>query len=378
MNPGEIIYIKNRIAFLGESIEDISKVIAALKIDRQLVLSSNKIIPPGVACRVTYDSKGLIIKGEDLRIEDIPELPIEKITGLKKILESKFESSAVAVKEQVVTRTKIKAGTGTKVNYDDDGYITSSADLLESDIPDLSISKIVGLEDRLNFISSQIGNISKEEIVEEIITPGTFPKITYDKYGRVIKGSKLSMDDIPMDLITKMNIIEDRIPLLASQQTVEALMQNVEGKVNSNGSINPGTYTKVNVDEQGLVTLGSTLTMRDLPEIRIKDITGLERALRGKAEQSDLVQLMNSVSSLVDNNRPSELIGIQNELSSKVSEGDLRVVANKVDGIQRLIDTLVEKLPGELIIDQLNQIQKEISSLTGRINAIEQQLKIPV
>ena len=378
MNPQEIIDIKKQISVLGNSVQDLGKIISALKIDRQLVLSANSPIAPGAACRVSYDSRGLILKGEELRIEDIPDLPIQKITGLEKIIANEVRSRDTNSQQPVVVRTKIKPGTGTKINYDEDGFVVSSADLMESDIPVLSISKIVGLDDKLEFMKSQIENISKEEMVEKTITPGTFPKITFGPDGRVISGAKLTMDDIPMDLITRMTTLENRIPLLAAQQTVEALARDVNGKVNSNGGIAPGVYTKVSVDEQGLVLSGESLTIRDLPEIQMKDVTGLERTLRGKAEQSDLVELINTVSSMTTNNGSAEINWIKNQLATKASDEAVREAANRVDTIQRLMDTLVQKLPSDLIVDQLNQIQKDISSLSGRVSALEQQSKIEV
>lgn len=377
MDPNEVIDIKNKIASLGESIDDISKVVSALKIDKQIVILSNAPIPPGTACRLTFDSKGLILKGEDLRIDDIPDIPLGKITGLEKILNNKLEATSVSTTDAKTVRAKIKAGTGIKINYDEDGLITSSADLLLSDIPDLSIAKIIGLGDRLTLIESQFNTISDEVKVSTII-PGTFPKITYGPDGKVISGCKLSIDDIPIDLITKLNILESRIPQLASQQTLDALVQDVQNKINFNTSITPGVYTKVKVDGKGLVTFGNILDITDLPEIQIKDITNLDSSLRKKADQSDLVELMNTVSSLSNNNGSSEIVKMQNDLSTKANDEDLKNTNNKVENLQRVFTSLIDTLPSEFIVNQLKQIQDTLSTLGGRVTTLERQLKIPV
>ena len=377
MNVDEVIDIKNNITRLGVSIDDITKVIAALKIDKQMVLSANTPIPPSVACRVTYDPKGLILKGEDLRIDDIPELPLGKITGLEKILNRKLEVDSTKSVDTTIVRAKIQAGTGIKINYDEDGLITSSTDLLLSDIPDLSIAKIIGLEDRLTFMESQFNNGSDEEVKEETITPGTFTKITYGPNGKIISGCKLSIDDIPMDLIIKLNTIENRIPNLASQQTLEALIQDVQKKAYSNPPITPGTYTKVKVDDQGLITFGGILNINDLPELQMKDITNLESTLRKKADQSDLIDLMNTVSSISNNNGSSEIVQMQNDLLIKADKEDLRTTDNKIENLQNTINTLVDNLPSEFIINQLKQIQETLNTLSGRVTTVERQLKIP-
>jgi hypothetical protein len=344
-----------------------------------MLVASNNLIPPGIACRLTYDAKGLILKGEGLRVEDIPELPIEKITGLLKVLGNKLEPSAldnIKPKEDPFTN-KIQAGTGTKINYNENGLITSSSDLLTSDIPELPMEKIQGLNDKLNFLESQINNTPDENIEKFSVNPGTYTKVTYDSLGRITGGSKLSMDDIPMDLISKMNILESRIPLLASQQTVNAIIEDLKNKLNSNTPITPGIYTKMTVDEKGLVTFGESLTIKDLPEFQISNITNLESILRKKADQSDLIQLTNTVSSIVSNGGSTDIIRIQSELGSKASNDDLKVVSNKVDTVKQLVDTVIEKLPGDLIIEQLNQIQNTLSALSSRVTIIEKQLKIP-
>ena len=378
MTPEEIVNIKNKITDLGIVVGDIEKVIAGLKIDKQLILQANTVIPPGIGCRVTYDSKGLILKTEDLRIEDIPDLPVEKITGLKKILDGKADGNILDnLKTTDITtgREKIKPGTGIKINYDENGLIVSSTDGLSIfDIPDLPFGKIIGLTDKLSMIESQLNDITSEEIKEYSVTPGTFAKISYGDDGRVISGTKLSMDDLPIDFINRMNTIESRIPGLASQQTVDALVKDVAIKLEANKPITSGVFTKIMVDEKGLVTLGDNLTIKDLPEIQIKDITNLASILRNKAEQSDLVELTNTVSSIMSNNGSAELIGIKNELSSKASDDSLKALANKVANTQDILTTLTDKLPIEFIITQLHDIQDKISTLTGRVSTIERHL----
>ncbi|MEM4248351.1 MAG: hypothetical protein QXH80_03710, partial [Candidatus Nanoarchaeia archaeon] len=52
-------------------------------------LSGNPPITPGTHTKITYDSKGLITGGENLQVNDIPELPISKTNGLQAALDSK-------------------------------------------------------------------------------------------------------------------------------------------------------------------------------------------------------------------------------------------------------------------------------------------------
>lgn len=86
---------------------------------------------------------------------------------------------------------------------------------------------------------------------------------------------------------------------------------------------------------------------------------------------------MNTVSSLNSSNGSADITSIKNELSSKASNDSLKVLENKIDNTQSLVDRLIEKLPSEFIINQLQDIQDKLSTLTGRVSVIERKLNSP-
>jgi hypothetical protein len=73
-----------------------------------------------------------------------------------------------------------------------------------------------------------------------LITPGSFAKITYDAKGLVTGGSNASISDI--------NSLQDALDL----------------KMTGNSAITGGTYTKITYDSKGLVTGGSNATTADI------------------------------------------------------------------------------------------------------------------
>lgn len=378
MNPEEIKNIKTSINDLRSYMENIEKMISGIKIDKQMLLKSNNPIPPGIGTRITFDSNGLILKGEDLRPEDIPKLPMDKIIDLNKTIRSSIEQiELMNINTVDIDDYNIQAGSGTKINYDNHGRIISSSDLLEDDIPNLSISKINGLTDKLSFIDSQINSNKNNDEVEDLnITPGTFSKITFDPKGRVLSGSKLTIDDIPIDIINRISIVESRIPLLASQQTVDALTKDMKRKINSTSKVTPGIYSKVEVDSQGIVISATNLSISDLPNINIKDVIKLETELRKKANYSDFIELSNAVSSIISNDKLNKINKLENQLSTKADNKDLLDISNKVNSIQSLIDNIIEKFPSEYIVDQLNKIEDTLNNLNSRIVSLEQRMKI--
>lgn len=380
MNPENIIVLENKVSSLEQKLDDAIKIINGLKIDNQRKLDSNIQIPPGIACKVAYDKNGLIIKGDKLLASDIPPLQIDAIDGLRKILDLKANAADIKKvssdsSESTGTKRDI-IGTGTKINYNSDGIIISTSDLSEDDIPNLPISHIINLKEEMDLIKASITPVVE---VKEImpITPGTFTKITYDSNGRVVSGTKLSIDDIPIDIINKINIVEGKIPSLASQTSIDSINKILRSKLDGNQSTTPGTFTKLTIDSKGLVIRGDKLTVKDLPELNISDIVDLAGTLRNKANQSDLIEMNNNISSVVSSiNRLGDVSNIRSALQLKADNKELKELNSKVNSLQNLVDALSSKIPNELIMEQLQQIQNELSSISGRILVLENKIGI--
>ena len=74
---------------LEKADNDNTTAIAAVKNTADAAVVANKDITAGTATKITYDAKGLITKGENLAVSDIPTLGISKIDGLQDALDSK-------------------------------------------------------------------------------------------------------------------------------------------------------------------------------------------------------------------------------------------------------------------------------------------------
>lgn len=385
MNSEIISNMQNKIEDLTRNIDIISKTVNALKINDQRRISSNNPIPPGIACKVSYDKNGLIIGGSKLEISDIPQLNIDKINNLKKYIDEKASSKDLEkfkfdvermIKPAVDNLSEI-IGTGIKVNYNSDGRIVSVAELLPSDIPLLPISKIEGLSDVINALNSQTISKNLENDIPNIkVNPGIYTKVSIDKYGRVISGEKIGINDIPNELIIKINNIESKLINIPSNTLLESIKNDLMNKVNGNKPIIPGTFTKVKVDSKGFVISGEKITINDLPELSISNINGLEKIIRDKADQKDFIILSDTVSSLVDSlSKVGEIPGIKNELNNKASDETVSKISSKVDSIQKTLNSIIDKIPSEMLLEQLNQIQNEIIILSGRLSVIENKFK---
>lgn len=391
MNTENIIDLQKRFEELVSVVEIMEKTVNALKINDQRRLDANAIIPPGIACKVSYDKNGLIIKGGKLEDSDIPQLDIDKINGLRKAINDKasikdLEKFKVTMEEMIrpaVQSFNEVVGTGVKVNYNSEGRIISTADLLPSDIPSLPITKIEGLSDVIDDLKTQLmskdnDDESTNQVMMRNRSGGTFVKVTVDNYGRIISGDDtFGINDIPIEIINRINDIQSKLIEFASQRTVEGISQMVINKVDANTPIIPGTYTKFRVDSKGLIVHGEKLTVKDLPELSISDIKGLDKIITDKADQKDLISLHDTVSSLVNSfSKIGEITGIKNELQHKASNDELQQIVSKVNSIKSSLDLLMNRMPSDMIVEQLNQISSAMSCLDGRISVIENHLGI--
>lgn len=113
------------------------------------------------------------------------------------------------------------------------------------------------------------------------ITGATKCKITYDSKGLVTAGANLAESDIPslhLSKITDVTATATEVNVLdgITASTTElnyvdgvtsAIQTQIDNKVTKNANITAGTATKITYDAKGLVTAGTSLSASDIPDI---------------------------------------------------------------------------------------------------------------
>lgn len=363
--------LNGKVNQLEKDVRELIASLSGLRIDIQMAVQRKERIRPGVGCKIYYDSNGLIMKSEDLEAGDIPLLPIEKIDGLLERLQKKSSES----KEKHEELKKIKAGSGIKINYDEYGRVTSSSEsLLPTDIPELTMNKIAGLEDAIKTIREELNGILNQRKEKYRIAPGTAVKVSYGEDGRIISGSELTMDDIPRSLISKINLIESRIPSLASQEVVNTALSRLNKKLDANVPIYGGTFTKVHVDENGLVTQGDRITVEDIGTITINNIADLPSILKNKANQSDMIQVLNTVNQLASSDQSSEIVRLKNMVESKANDYTVKSIQAQVGNLTASIDNLLNRIPDRDIMDLVNTVLQSNEDIKRRLITFENEI----
>lgn len=360
-----------------ETLGDILKRLVKLEINQQQMLKSNSMIKPGIGPKISFDAKGLVTGSDELTISDIPDIPMNKVVGLETALRKKLGKNDLSTLQSSfndhTSNKKEVVATGIRVNYDADGRIVSSSDLLSSDIPPIAISQVTGLNEKLESIQSMIPvNIESVPDKEKVINPGTAAKVAYDEYGRIIQGSSLGMNDIPIEIINRLNKLESSISQLASQRSLDALTKSNNGKVDGNSDIQPGGFTKVFVDKKGLVTKGTNLTVSDLPELQIKDIANLESSLRSKVEYNQYLELHATVQKLLEaSHQIGSIIALQNSLPSLASQEEVKSISTRLEKVETLLNTILDHIPVDLLQDLLDRLSAKVDNIESKLNNLE-------
>lgn len=86
----------------------------------------------------------------------------------------------------------------------------------------------------------------------------------------------------------------DDLPALPESK-VTGLVADLASKVDENTPITAGTYPKITYDAKGLVTAGAALVKTDIPNIDEAQVTGLTADLNDRALQTDLTAHLNDV-----------------------------------------------------------------------------------
>ena len=306
------------INILEKELKEFKKVIQGLEakiiaydIDRQNYVKRENVLKPSSGCKVFYDKNGLVLRAESLSVDDIPTIPMEKVSSLKESLNDAM-TKHLSIKE----RDKITPGEGFKITYNEYGDVVSSVDKLHpGDIPSLPISKIESLHDQLELISHTLKELQEEN---DHNSPHT------------------SISTIPNVLNMKKNIssLDDR--LVELQDQIENL---------------PKSNDHVKNDEKY--------------EILKKELLSIKDSIGDKAELKHVVALKNDFESILIKAKSVEKILVG--LDHRVNEVNrhIAVLSNKFSNMENTIHNLVS----------VYNVESQIESLKEEIKNIQEKLK---
>ena len=175
----------------------------------KLKVDSNELIVGDTKCKITYDEKGLVISGEDLTIDDLPELLLAHIKDVIATAEEVNILHGIEITTEELNRLK--------------GLLVTAEEL----------NKLAGLDISIDDLNSVVNKLDKNPP----ITAGTYTKVKVDEKGLVVQGQNLSEADIPSISLGKVydvtvsNNVLNKLTGLEVGATELNQLKNIEGNV---------------------------------------------------------------------------------------------------------------------------------------------------
>ena len=157
-------------------------------------------------------------------------------------------------------------GTSSGITFDAQGHITATTALVAADLPEATSTDIgaVSVPTDSGLTVDAAGQIS----INNTVTAATAPLITFDEHGLITGSSALTSTDLPLATSTAAGAVI--VP------TTSGLEVDASGNIfipNQAQIANAATFTKVTVNEQGIITTGTTLAEADIPDITAAKLT---------------------------------------------------------------------------------------------------------
>ena len=151
------------------------------------------------------------------------------------------------------------------ITYNNEGLITSTAALVASDIPEATASAVGGVSVPAagGLAVTAAGALS----INNTVTGATRSGITFNDQGLITSTAALAAGDLPVATASTVGAVS--IPVASAPLAVSAT-----GVLSiANSGVTAGTYPKVTVSDQGIVTSGTTLSAGDIPDLSTTKIT---------------------------------------------------------------------------------------------------------
>ena len=152
----------------------------------------------------------------------------------------------------------ITPNTTSGITFDAQGHITETTALVAADLPEATATSIgaVSVPTDSGLTVDAAGEIS----IDNAITAGTGARITFDEHGLITGSGSLTSADLPIATSTDAGAVI--VP------TTSGLEVDASGNIfipDQAEIANEATFTKVTVNEQGIVTLGADIDAGDIP-----------------------------------------------------------------------------------------------------------------
>ena len=224
-------------------------------------LADNAVDTAAIATSAVTDVK--IASGIDgSKITDGTILPVKlNASNIDRSLNIDGTSGNLGINNAVAGGSSARNG----ITYNSEGLITSTAALVPSDLPEAEVSNIgaVSVPAAGGLSVTALGAIS----IANSITAASRSGISFNAFGQITSTQALAGTDLPVATVSAIGAV--KVPATSSPLAVDG-----NGVLTiADSGVASGTYGKVTVSTQGIVTSGADLVASDIPSLAASKIT---------------------------------------------------------------------------------------------------------
>ena len=252
----------------------------------------------------------MVTAGTDLVENDIPSLHLSKISDVTataaevNILDGAIltttelnyvdgvtSSIQNQLDSKVAANTAITGDTKAKITYDSKGLVTAGADLIESDIPSLHLSKVSDV----SATATEVNTLSGIQT--------TTAELNTLHNSNISNADLVKLHNITAstnELNTLTGITATTTELNYTHGVTSNIQTQLDSKVVANNAITGATHTKITYDAKGLVTSGADITLSDVTDVTatVAEVNVLDGITASTAELNTLTGITADVNEL--------------------------------------------------------------------------------
>ena len=319
--------IEKTIEELTAKVNSIEQKMTGVMIDVQSCIPKKLELQPGTGVKLSYDKDGLVRGSSSLEPSDIPTLPMTKIEGLEECWQNIPTSSELQQVQAELLKKTTKGdvtSTATKVNIDANGHVVGTGKLMQADIPNIPIAKIINLSMVLSDINGKIAvlrNTVKElaDAVKQLQSTPQTPIATFS-------------ENCESQLQSQINELSQAVFLINQR------LNRRDSHYTSPIRVSPGRYSSFTVDRSGSIVDADEMTDVDIETIHAEineikaTVSQLSQQMQPKANATDVTKLQNTL-----NQKIADIPDMQKVVTSA------QEITTRDDRLKRL-DDLVNSL----------------------------------
>lgn len=298
----QVALLTEEITSLKDQIATLEKEISKIKVETSNFVRA-KNIKAATGIKITYDRNGLIETSNSLKVDDLPNIPISKVTALQTFLDHNGKKISNLEKQISILETQKKS----------EPKSVQNKPITINDIPEIPIEKIKNLKEALDLIKA-----SKEQ-----------PKVEEKR--------KILESDIPDVFKNRIKVLEEKVSSKVEKQE----LSEINSSIKSLGQQNTDLIKEITSIQENLKKKDKKQPV-DISEIPVSKVKGLSKILSDLPDRVEIIQL-NQLIDATNSATASSFNVIREQIKGRASQEQFRTLSNEILLLEKKVNDFINQ-----------------------------------